>query len=205
MKQLKMANRDPFIFEPSPPQIKAHFQTSPWALKYFNDPSLQPFTTESRIPKTHNTQDTFCATTLATDDTIIAWQSFYKPPPTSSSSQYGELLALFKLGSGVNGHIDTCHGGFLSVVLDELIGNVAEYERPPGKSTMTAYLKVDYKRPVPTPSIVVSRAWLEKIEGRKIYGRGVIEDEEGNVCATGEALFLTVEKITAKPKVRGKL
>jgi hypothetical protein len=39
----------------------------------------------------------------------------------------------------VNGHVDTCHGGFLSVVPDEMLGNVAEHEKLVGRSTMTAY------------------------------------------------------------------
>lgn len=66
---------------------------------------------------------------------------------------------------------------------------------------MTAYLNVAYKRPVPTPSVIVVRTWLERVEGRKIFGRGVIEDEEGRLCVVGEALFLTVKQVTGKLKL----
>ena len=102
-----------------------------------------------------------------------------------------------KLGTGLNGHIDTCHGGFVSVLLDEIIGTAAEYERPLGKTTMTAFLRVDYKKPIVTPSTVLCKAKVDKKEGRKMWGRGTIEDGEGVVLATGEALFVVVEKITA--------
>ena len=108
---------------------------------------------------------------------------------------------VLKLGSGVNGHVDICHGGFVSLLLDEVIGTAAENVRQPDKSTMTAYLKVDYKKPVPTPGLVLCRAWIETTEGRKMFGRGTVEDGEGTVMATGEALFVVIEKITAKVKL----
>lgn len=101
----------------------------------------------------------------------------------------------------MNGHIDTCHGGFLSVVLDEVLGTIAEYHRPAQELTMTAYLNVSYKRPVPTPGCILVKAWLEKKEGRKMWAKGVIEDGEGNVSTTGEALFLTVESIRPRPRI----
>lgn len=89
----------------------------------------------------------------------------------------------------------------MSVILDDVIGTAAGCDKPKDKSTMTAYLKVDYRSPVKTPGVLLARAWLEKREGRKIWGRGVIENEEGNVLADGEALFLVVEPIRLKAKL----
>lgn len=82
----------------------------------------------------------------------------------------------------------------MSLLLDEVIGSAAEFERGSDESTMTAYLKVDYKGPVRTPGTVLCRAWLERREGRKMWGRGTVEDGRGGVLAVGEALFLTVER-----------
>ena len=192
------APRKDLVIEEPYPHIKAQFNSTPWAAEIFNDPTLQPFNTESRIPKP-STAETFTSKTLATPDTIAAWQSFYKP--ATGDSKFCEIVALLSLGSGVNGHLDTCHGGFVSVILDEVIGTAAEYERPAEKSTMTAYLKVDFKKPVPTPSIILCRAWLEKVEGRKLWGRGTIEDGEGVVLATGEALFVIVDRVNAQQKL----
>lgn len=80
-------------------------------------------------------------------------------------------------------------------MLDEVLGNAAEIERPKGKATMTAYLKVDYKRPVRTPSVVLVRGWVERVEGRKMWVGGAIEDGMGVVFATGEGLFIVVEPV----------
>ncbi|CZT40274.1 uncharacterized protein RSE6_00141 [Rhynchosporium secalis] len=207
----------PFIFEPCPPSLKTHFDDIPWTKQYVSDPALQPYTTAARIPETETTANTFCAVTLQTKDTIPAWQSWWRPASESLSSvgsetakedvpmKYGESIALLTFSGGLNGHPDTLHGGLLSVVLDELIGNVAEYERPHDKSTMTAYLKVDYKRPIRTPGTVVVRTWVEKMQGRKIWGRGEVLDKDGYVCSIGEALFLVVERVTGFEEGKSKL
>lgn len=88
----------------------------------------------------------------------------------------------------------------MSLLLDEVIGAAADHVSPPDKSTMTAYLKVDYKRPVPTPGVVLRKAWIERTEGRKLFGMGTVEDGQGTVMAIGEALFLTVPKVAAEVK-----
>jgi acyl-coenzyme A thioesterase THEM4 len=188
-----MSDRNHTLFEPPSEKIKTYFQSTPWASKLFSDPSLQAFTSGSRIVKTNTTESSFITRTLATDDTIIAWQSFYKPPGPGAGP--GETVAIISLGSGVNSHVDTCHGGLVSVVLDEIIGSAVFLQRPIGTVTMTASLKVDYKKPIPTPSMILCRAYTEKIEGRKSWGRGTVEDGIGTALATGEALFITVEKV----------
>lgn len=156
---------------------------------------------DSRRSKVVNptTGDSMCGKTLATEDTIAAWQSFYRD--STKPGERPEVWGLLKLGSGVNGHIDTCHGGFLSVVMDEILGNVAEHEKPVGKSTMTAYLHVGYKRPVHTPGYVLVKAGLEKKEGRKIWVSGTIEDGQGNVSTTGEALFIIIDPAILKSRI----
>lgn len=200
-----MTTLKPRKFESPPAHIKAHFSSVPWALEIFNDPSLQTVTYptgEERDP--NDTGDTFCQDTLATADTIAAWQTFYKP-----ASQDGphEVLFLLKLGSGLNGHIDTCHGGFVSLMLDEVMGVVADYEKATGTGSMTASLKVDYKRPVKTPGIVLCRAIVTKREGRKLWATGTVEDGRGTVLAQGEGLFLEVGGlgVDGKKKLEGNL
>jgi len=101
----------------------------------------------------------------------------------------------------VNGHVDTSHGGFLGVILDEVLGNAAECERPRDKATMTAYLKVDYKKPLRTPGKVLCRGNVEKKEGRKMLVKGTIEDYQGTVLAIAEALFLVVEPVKPLEKL----
>lgn len=52
---------------------------------------------------------------------------------------------------------------------------------------------MDYKKPVPTPSTVLCRSWVERKEGRKVWGKGTVEDGMGTVFALGEALFIGIE------------
>lgn len=181
-----------FTLKPPSAKTRAQYQSAPWALKLFDDPTLQAFTNESRLVKRETTADTFVSKTLATEDTIKAWQSFYKAP--NSVHKDGEVLSLLSLGSGVNGHIDTSHGGFISLLHDECLGVAAEHMKPPEKTTMTAYLKVDYKRPMRTPGVVLCRAWPEKREGKKLYVKGSIEDGNGNVLSLSEGLFIIVDR-----------
>jgi thioesterase superfamily protein 4 len=188
-----------FVFKPPSEETKSHFKSVPWASKFFSDPTLQAFVNESRVAKATTNADSFVSRTLSTEETIRAWQSFYRAP--GPSDKYGEVLNLISLGDGVNGHVDTSHGGFIGVLLDEALGVAAENSRPPGKSTMTAYLKIDYKKPLRTPGIVLCRARLEKKEGRKIWVKGQIEDGEGNVLSTAEALFLVVERVKPLEKI----
>lgn len=130
----------PFRFAVVPENVKDAFKSAPWALELFEDPVLQPFMNESRIVKPTSTADTFVGRTLATDDTIRAWQSFWKPPDATYT--FGTVLNILSLGDGVNGHVNTSHGGFISLILDEGLGLAAEMSRPRDKTTMTAYLKV---------------------------------------------------------------
>lgn len=176
---------------PPSPDVKAHFVRIPWCETLFNDPSLQPFQTLSKL--SHGS--TFVGETLSTPTTIRAWQSFYKAPPPDSNNKTGSLYYLLSLGNGVNGHVDKAHGGFIGVLLDEVIGAIATNHCPPGSTTMTAFMKVDYKKPLDTPRVVLAKAWIEedRSQGRKIFGRGSVEDGEGGVFATGEALFLMVD------------
>lgn len=181
-----------FTLSSPSPEIIAQFKDTPWALKLFSDPTLHSLINESRVIKSRTTADTFVSQTLATHDTIRAWQSFYKNALAPGKSE--EVWSLLSLGSGVNGHVDTSHGGFISLLHDEALGLAAENSRPKDKTTMTAYLKVDYKKPMNTPGVVLCRAWVEKKEGKKLLVKGTIQDGEGTVLSTSEGLFIIVDR-----------
>jgi thioesterase superfamily protein 4 len=193
-----MVRTKPIEHEVPSPETIAQF-ASTWAHSLFSDPSLHPVRIECRDALSTSTFQSFTAKTLATEDTISAWQAFCKNP--KSPDGFREMVSILKIGSGVCGHVDTCHGGFIAVLLDEIIGNAAEYERPVDKPVMTAYLNVQYKTPVRTPAVILCRSWVERKEGRKLFGRGSIEDREGTVMATGEALFINVEPLHSLEKL----
>ena len=181
-----------------------------WCRKLLRDESVIPIRTYSRRPKPSG-EDSLIAGTLSTPDTIPAWQSFYRLFPknsnesqSASSSQNsegdrgpvaGEMLNLVSLGPGLNGHPRLAHGGIISVILDEITGSLAYLHLEKGSSAFTAYLNVTYKKPLPTPGIVLCRGWLEKRSmGRKLYLRATVEDGMGAVYAEGECLYIQAVK-----------
>lgn len=83
--------------------------------------------------------------------------------------------------------------------MDEMMGYAAMYTRTPGRTSYTATMTVDYKKPVPTPSVLLCRAKLdESSRGRKMWTTGILEDGEGTVYATGKALFVETKKQPSK-------
>jgi thioesterase superfamily protein 4 len=169
-----------------------HFLSIPWCAKLLNDPVFTITPTISRIRK-GTTEDAFIAETLQTPDTIKAWTSFYKTP-RSSNTLIEELHALLTLGYRINGHPNIAHGGFLSVIMDEVMGsllyiNVMQRVMSAQK-TFTAYLNVTYKKPVPTPGTVLVSVWFREVTGRKCLIEGAVKDADGNVLTRAEGLFV---------------
>jgi len=181
------------------PEILAVFNSTPWCRRMIEDPTFFAVETPSRAPRIDldgKAYDSFFGTTLATPSTVRACISLYRKSSSPLSGTIGndagsgEVRTLMAVGSGVNGHIDTCHGGFVSSVLDEAMGMAVTYYH--AKSTFTAYLNVTFKKPVPTPSILLCRAWVTKTERRKVFVSGTVENGEGVVYSSAEGLFVNV-------------
>ena len=83
-----------------------------------------------------------------------------------------------------------------ATILDEVAGIIGYMHKAAGKLIVTAYMNVNYRKSMPTPGLVLARAWLdgERSHGRKIYVKARIEDGEGSVFAEAEVLFIEVEK-----------
>ncbi|RJE21033.1 Thioesterase superfamily [Aspergillus sclerotialis] len=101
------------------------------------------------------------------------------------------------LGKGITGQKGVAHGGFLSAVMDQvtgaLLGNVGI---DGGKGMWTVALNVAYRNPVFVPSVVIVTAKVGKIEGRKIWVHGEIEDLDRNICTTAEVIFVVKRQHT---------
>jgi acyl-coenzyme A thioesterase PaaI-like protein len=102
---------------------------------------------------------------------------------------------LWSLGDGLNGHSGFSHGGFIGMMMDEVTGQCAAQAF--GRGIITVQLNVKFLRMIPTPGVVLCRAWIEKEpEGRKVWLKGSISDGKGGEFATCESLF-----ILSKPKL----
>jgi len=185
-----------------------YFKTVPWCAALINHPNYTQTPTISRLPK-QTGEDSFFAETLQTKDTIKRCLTINSKPDDSLDPPVQEVLTFFELGGGVNGYPNVCHGGFVATMLDEVMGillNVnQEYEndRSGGNQVithMTAYLNTKYLAPVPTPGVILATANVEKQEGRKIWIKGTLKDNQGKELTIAECLY-----IQAKNDPRAKI
>lgn len=182
------------------PEMQERLSRHAGCAQLLADPTLIPIETPSRVRKP-GTENSFLAQTLRAEDAITACQSFYKlplPSPADSTSgsgsvNLGDMQTLYFIGSGLNSHENVCHGGFLSLVLDEIMGLIVRLY-PKALNPYTIYLNVNFKKPLPTPAVILCRAWFTKLQGRKMWVAATVGDGEGSLYATGESLFLDVKE-----------
>lgn len=102
------------------------------------------------------------------------------------------------MGFWLNVNSERAH--MLAVSTGHKAGELAD-----GTGAFTAQLNIKYLKPVKAPGLLLAKVRLVKVEGRKIWLRGVITQKSGQVdeldghmieCAVGEALF--VEPRTGK-------
>jgi len=173
------------------------FQSISWARILLDDPAYLTIPTPSRIYK-KSTEDAVIAETLNTKDTIKAWLTMYKKPAVGDTL-ITESRTLLSLGHGVNGYPGLVHGGIMGLVIDEAMGIMLQLNAYAAKMdsttlVVTAYLKTTFLRPAPTPSIILLTTKLREHKERKMYVDATIENEAGDVLATGEALFIRAKE-----------
>ena len=198
LQQLKEAPVDPKELE--------YFKSIPSVASWANDPNYIKVLTPSRIPKDH-AEDTFFAKTIATPTTVPHWlmlahNDIFSETPSQGEPVRGgpdrpDAVLLAHLGPGVNGFLNTAHGGLLTSLLDESLSFCVEFCRHKamaGRETMyTANLNVNFRRPVMTPGVVLIKTWLEKRDDRKWYVKGLILNSDGAICNDATGLWISVK------------
>ena len=110
-------------------------------------------------------------------------------PPLSVRAEDGKVVGTGSFGMQYEGPPGHVHGGFVAAALDELLGMAQTLS---GKSGMTGTLTVRYRRPTPLYKQLRFTAWVDRIEGRKIFTSGTIHDGE-TLCAEAEGVFISVD------------
>ncbi|KAF2263779.1 hypothetical protein CC78DRAFT_544724 [Lojkania enalia] len=186
----------------------ARLSQTPWCATVINDPNWTPTRTATRVPKP-SSEDSFFAETLGTERTIRLCLTL-RPAEAETGGdgpEFKEVKTIMELGRGLNGHPDIAHGGFVATMLDEIFGmlitlNLEKRMRRSrekglgsheGMNIFTAYLNTNYKRPVPTPGIILCTAQFDRQDRNKTYVKGTIEDGMGTIYATGVAMFVEVK------------
>jgi acyl-coenzyme A thioesterase PaaI-like protein len=86
---------------------------------------------------------------------------------------------------GGNGAV---HGGVIPLFYDWHFGMVVSAAGRP--DSRTAYLHVDYRKITPTDEPLESRAWIDSVDGRKLYVRAAMTDSDGNVLSEANGLMI---------------
>ena len=147
-------------------------------------------------PPESDTFNSMFARTLYSSNAIRSQINFkrrtreYDAITTPQSAEPCEWCYLLSVGDGVDGKPGRAHGGFNALIMDQVTGMVAS-EASGTRAPATATMTVDYKAPIDTPSVVLCRAWVIEMAGRKTWIRGVIENGEGKVLASAKALFVS--------------
>ena len=89
-------------------------------------------------------------------------------------------------GAAYEGPPSFVHGGWIACAFDEVLG-IANIES--GNPGMTARLTIQYRRPTPLFREVSFRAWVERVEGRRIISRAELYDGE-TLCAEADGIFV---------------
>jgi acyl-coenzyme A thioesterase PaaI-like protein len=115
---------------------------------------------------------------------VVGLRNAVAPPLTITADDRG-VHSDFHLGAAYEGPPGSVHGGVLSLVLDQMLGEAAGAGGKPG---MTATLTLSYRRRTPLGDLH-SSAWIEKVDGIKTWARGEIVGPEG-VTVEAEGLFI---------------
>ena len=86
---------------------------------------------------------------------------------------------------GGNGAV---HGGVIPLFYDWHFGMVVSAAGRP--DSRTAYLHVDYRKVTPTDEPLLSRAWIDSVDGRKLFVRAAMTDLDGNVLSEASGLMI---------------
>ena len=83
---------------------------------------------------------------------------------------------------------DAVHGGVIPLFYDWHFGMVVSAAGRP--DSPTAYLHVDYRRITPTDEPLLARAWIDAVDGRKLFVRATMTDSNGNVLSEANGLMI---------------
>ncbi|TGJ79728.1 hypothetical protein E0Z10_g9040 [Xylaria hypoxylon] len=173
----------------------AHFAAIPWCARHLQGDRVIIRAPSCRTLKPAD-EDTLFADTLNSERGIFRMLQVYEDP-LSPTERVNEIKVFLTLGSGLNGYPSVCHGGLVMTILDEVISDLVPINHHrktiPSGAHMTAYLNTSFIKPVSTPATILTRAWFTKIEGRKYFMQGTIEDENSVILARADALFIQLK------------
>ena len=87
--------------------------------------------------------------------------------------------------------IGSVHGGFVCTVLDSVCGCAVQTTLRNGQAYTSLEIKVNYLRPVPSPSgPLTAVGTVTKPGSRAAFAEGIVTDAEGRIIATASSTLL---------------
>jgi acyl-coenzyme A thioesterase PaaI-like protein len=182
-----------------------HFQNIPWCAALLSAPGFKHTETFSRTVKAHN-EDTLFGQTLKSDNTISHAHSVYLPSETKTQPLILEVRTLVTLSTGMNGGPNALHGGIITTLMDEAMGTLLKLnrdaeERPATSFGVTAKMEVRFRKLMLTPGSYCVGARCTSVDGKKVKLEGWIQDEDEDVCATSQSLWILVTRSETQMKL----
>lgn len=87
---------------------------------------------------------------------------------------------------------DRMHGGMICALLDEVMGRGIQIDNENAWG-VTGSIDIKYKKAVPLNKPIKCVGKITSNRARIFEGEGFIEDEEGNILATGKALYFKTD------------
>ncbi len=116
--------------------------------------------------------------------------------PCEVTFEADRIVAIARFGAAYEGPPGCVHGGYVAAIFDEVLGFAQSFSGQPG---MTAHLGIDYRSPTPLHRDLRIVAWIDRVEGRKLFAKGTIHDGD-RLCAEATGLFVSM-----RPEVLARL
>ncbi|MGJ3238212.1 MAG: PaaI family thioesterase [Anaerolineae bacterium] len=119
------------------------------------------------------------------------------PPPVGFSLRFyvaddHSVYAQVTFDQSKEGGHGILHGGAIATVLDEAMGT-ASFES--GNAGYTATMTYTYLAHIPLHQRITVRAWVERVDGKKVFTRSEALLPDDTLAVKGEALFITSDKL----------
>lgn len=102
----------------------------------------------------------------------------------------GALVGRAWFGPGASGPPGHAHGGSMAAVLDEAMGAAVWMNDRP---SVAVHLATDFRTMLPLGTDAFLRAEIERVEGRKVFTRGRIDDGAETVFCEARGIFLHLD------------
>jgi acyl-coenzyme A thioesterase PaaI-like protein len=122
----------------------------------------------------------------------------YSPlaPPIEIALEKGadgerRVVGRVTFGEAYEGPPDSVHGGIVASAFDQMLA-LACLARGAGGPTAT--LTVRFRKPTPLRVPLRFEAWVDRIEGRKVFARGTCLTPDGDVVTESEGMFVRFQR-----------